>query len=207
VSAPRSALVVSGDRLFGEAAAAALRGAGWDEAAYAPDALAAMGAITRRPPDAVLVVGDELPRLAVEPFVQQVRRRWPDVTVVVVGSRDAPGATTMPLDSTVASVAAELASTAGAGGSQQQATTPGDSPGEGRAALAGLTQRQRVVLRLLVDGLDMRAIGRELGVSEHTVRTHMQNLYARLGCHSRLELVRWATAQGLLSGESDSSSG
>ncbi|HEV2755710.1 MAG TPA: response regulator transcription factor [Actinomycetota bacterium] len=199
-----SVLVVSGDRLYGEAAAAALGAAGWGETSYAADALSALASIGRRLPSAVLVVGDELPRLAVEPFVQQVRRRWPDVIVVVVGSRRAAGAATLPPDSSIADVGRALAlpsDDAGGGATEEEPAT------EGRNALANLTQRQRVVLRLLVEGLDMRAIGRELGVSEHTVRTHMQNLYARLGCHSRLELVRWATSQGLLSGESGSSSG
>lgn len=208
MTVPASVLVVSGDRLFGEAAAAALRATGWDEASYAPDALSAMAAIARRPQRAVLVVGDELPRLAVEPFARQVRRRWPGVTVVVVGSRPMAHAVTLPPDSTIAEVSGALASAAALPTAAETAEDArAERPSEGRTALASLTQRQRVVLRLLVDGLDMRAIARELGVSEHTVRTHMQNLYARLGCHSRLELVRWATAQGLLSGEGGSTSG
>jgi DNA-binding CsgD family transcriptional regulator len=37
-----------------------------------------------------------------------------------------------------------------------------------------------------------------MGVSEHTVRTHMQNLYAKLGAHSRLDVVRFAAKHGLV---------
>lgn len=192
-------LVVSGDRLFGEAAAAALGAAGWDEVSFVPDGLTAIASVSRRRPDAVLVIGDDLPRLGPVPLAQQVRRRWPEVTVVIAGSVATPDALVLPPDCSTDDVLDALRAAPG----ERAAATPQGS--DGISVLAQLTRRQRVVLRLLVDGLDMREIGRELGVSEHTVRTHMQNLYARLGCHSRLELVRWATAQGLLSDEAGSS--
>ncbi|HYP24575.1 MAG TPA: LuxR C-terminal-related transcriptional regulator [Actinomycetota bacterium] len=193
-----SALVVSGDRLFGEAAAAALTEAGWD-AAFVPDGLAAVASMARSPVDALLVLGETVPRLGAVPLVQQARRRWPATTVVVVGNVPEVGAVVLPPDASRDEVVAAL-------GAEPAAAV--DEPARSRdgiAVLAGLTQRQRVVLRLLVEGLDMRAIGVELGLSEHTVRTHMQNLYARLGCHSRLELVRFATSQGLLAGDPPSS--
>ncbi|MFN2586697.1 MAG: LuxR C-terminal-related transcriptional regulator [Actinomycetota bacterium] len=195
-----SLLVVSGDRLFGEAAAAALAAEGWDEVSFAADGLTAMATIARRTPAAVLVLGEDVPRLGPVPLAQQVRRRWPEVTVVVAGAVSTPDAVVVPPESATRAIAAALRS-----GPAERAEAPAVTR-DGLAVLSQLTRRQRLVLRLLVEGLDMRAIGRELGVSEHTVRTHMQNLYARLGCHSRLELVRWATAQGLLSGESGSSS-
>ncbi|HEX2296468.1 MAG TPA: response regulator transcription factor [Actinomycetota bacterium] len=196
-----SVLVVSGDTLFGEAAASALRGSGWDVTSFVPDGLTAIASIARRVPDAVLVLGDDLPRLGPVPLSQQVRRRWPAVTVVVVGSAAGPGAAVLPPDATTADVVAALRTEPG------DETAAAEPPRDRLAVLASLTRRQRMVLRLLVEGRDMRAIGHELGLSEHTVRTHMQNLYARLGCHSRLELVRFATEQGLLTGEPDVPSG
>ena len=194
-------LVVSGDRLFGEAAAAALATEGWDDVSFVADGMSAVASVARRPPDAVLVIGDELPRLGAAAVAQQVRRRWPEVTVVVAAPVEAAGAVVLPVDCTIGAVVDALHAAPG------ERAEPTSAASDGMTVLAQLTRRQRVVLRLLVEGLDMRAIGRELGVSEHTVRTHMQNLYARLGCHSRLELVRWATAQGLLSEESEPSSG
>ena len=189
----RSLLVVSGDRLFGDAAATASKDWGWDESAFTADGLTAVAMVARRPPDAVLVLGD-VPRLAATPLVQQIRRRWPVITVVVMGADAVAGAVSLPPGCTGAEVRDALER-----GPAEAAAAPA-APSERMSVLAGLTRRQRVVLRLLVEGLDMRAIAAELGVSEHTVRTHMQNLYARLGCHSRLELVRLATEQGLISG-------
>jgi hypothetical protein len=41
-------------------------------------------------------------------------------------------------------------------------------------------------------------IARELSVSPNTVRTHIKNLYAKLGTHHRAEAVERARALGLL---------
>lgn len=194
-------LVVSADRLAGEAATAALGAAGWEPVSFAADGLSAVAAVARDAPEAVLVIGGDLPRLGPVALAQQVRRRWPDVMVVVVGSVATPDATVLGPSSTTDDVLSALRA------SPRDRAAPAPRGGGDLAALSRLTRRQRVVLRLLVEGRDMREIAVDLGVSEHTVRTHMQNLYARLGCHSRLELVRWATAQGVLSGESGSPSG
>jgi two-component system, NarL family, response regulator LiaR len=58
--------------------------------------------------------------------------------------------------------------------------------------LAGLTKREREVLECMIDGLTAAQIGRQLNVSANTVRTHTQNLMAKLGAHSSLEVVTLA---------------
>nr|MDQ3957658.1 response regulator transcription factor [Actinomycetota bacterium] len=166
------------------------------------DGMSAVAAVSRRPPAAVLVLGDELPRLGVVPLVQQIRRRWPSVQVVIVGDVAAPEALVLPFGCTTEAVVEALGSPPAQGGRETAS-----SGGEGMTALTDLTRRQRVVLRLLVDGRGMREIADELGVSEHTVRTHMQNLYSKLGCHSRLELVHFAVRRGLVSDDSENASG
>ena len=57
------------------------------------------------------------------------------------------------------------------------------------ALLGRLTHRDHITLTMLAAGLSRDAIARRLGVGIHTVRMHMQNLHAKLGLHSRLELV------------------
>jgi DNA-binding NarL/FixJ family response regulator len=44
-------------------------------------------------------------------------------------------------------------------------------------------------LRLVADGLTNRQIGRELGLSEGTVRKHLENVYARLGVQNRMQAI------------------
>lgn len=63
-----------------------------------------------------------------------------------------------------------------------------------------LTPRERHVLGLLVSGLNTHEIVQQLGVSQSTVRTHVQNIFAKLGVHSRLQAVAALSAGGLLEG-------
>ena len=62
--------------------------------------------------------------------------------------------------------------------------------------LAGLTVREREVLQCMVDGLTRGEIADKLAVSVNTVRTHTQNLIAKLGAHSTLESVSLALRNG-----------
>ena len=61
-----------------------------------------------------------------------------------------------------------------------------------------LTERKQEVLTLLAEGLSNAAIGERLVVSVHTVRNHVANLAAKLGAHSRLEVLAIAMRKGLL---------
>ena len=52
-----------------------------------------------------------------------------------------------------------------------------------------LTPRQTDLLRLLAAGHTNAQIARRLGISEGTVRTHLENIYDRLGVSSRTAAV------------------
>jgi LuxR family maltose regulon positive regulatory protein len=54
------------------------------------------------------------------------------------------------------------------------------------------------VLRYLPSNLSAPEIGNELILSPHTVKTHMRNIYAKLGVHRRAEAVERARELGLL---------
>jgi two-component system, NarL family, response regulator DevR len=71
----------------------------------------------------------------------------------------------------------------------------------GRARHNDLTEREREVLGLLADGLSNAAIATQLFVSVHTVRNHIANLSAKLGAHSKLEVLSIAVRDGLLPGQ------
>jgi DNA-binding NarL/FixJ family response regulator len=63
-----------------------------------------------------------------------------------------------------------------------------------------LTPREREVLAGMVSGLDRAGIARELGLAVDTVRTHTQNMFAKLQVHSVLEAVGLAVRAGADSG-------
>lgn len=75
--------------------------------------------------------------------------------------------------------------------------TPAPCDDAGGAATA-LTRREVEVLRLMSTGAGTKALAAKLHVSPATVRNHVQNLFGKLGVHSRLEAVACATRQGLL---------
>ena len=62
---------------------------------------------------------------------------------------------------------------------------------------ATLSRRELEVLRLMTQGLNTRAIAERLHLSRATVRNHAQGIFAKLGVHSRLEAVAFATKRRL----------
>lgn len=62
----------------------------------------------------------------------------------------------------------------------------------------GLSQREREVLHLLVDGLTQKRIAERLFLSEHTINTHIRNIYAKLHVHSRSGAVVKALRERLI---------
>ena len=52
-----------------------------------------------------------------------------------------------------------------------------------------LSQRQTDVLHLLLRGMSEKQVARDLGVSTHTVHTHVKRLYTEFGVNSRGELL------------------
>jgi DNA-binding NarL/FixJ family response regulator len=62
--------------------------------------------------------------------------------------------------------------------------------------LARLTEREQQVLSCMVRGLDRARIAQELILSVNTVRTHTQNILAKLEVHSSLEAVSVALRSG-----------
>jgi len=66
-----------------------------------------------------------------------------------------------------------------------------------RSRLAELTERERDVLRRLIDGEDTVGIARALHIAASTARTHLQNVLLKLGVHSRLQAVAVVTRADL----------
>jgi ATP/maltotriose-dependent transcriptional regulator MalT len=72
------------------------------------------------------------------------------------------------------------------------------SPVAPRSPVGGLTSRQVEVLALVATGRTNREIAEELVVSEHTVRRHVQNIFAKVGVASRAAATAFAYEHGLV---------
>jgi DNA-binding CsgD family transcriptional regulator len=63
---------------------------------------------------------------------------------------------------------------------------------------ASLTPAETRILALLPTYRTLAAIGTELGVGRPTVKTHVENIYKKLGATTRAEAVALADSVGLL---------
>jgi len=61
-----------------------------------------------------------------------------------------------------------------------------------------LTSRQIEVLRLVAQGKRSAEIAEQLKLSKHTIDNHRKNMLRKTGFSSTLELVHWATANGII---------
>lgn len=68
-----------------------------------------------------------------------------------------------------------------------------------RAPIHQLTPRELAVLECLVKGLTVSTLAAELSVTYATARSHVQNVLMKLGVHSQLEAVAFATTHGIVS--------
>jgi len=61
-----------------------------------------------------------------------------------------------------------------------------------------LTERELELLDLLAEGISNKLIAHRLSISEHTVKTHVASIFAKLGVSSRTEAVSQAIRRGLV---------
>jgi len=106
-----------------------------------------------------------------------------------------PPAGVLPRDASAAWL--DLALRAVAGGLLVRAPFPNENLGFAPAVEESpLTPRETEILTLIGQGMSNKAIARHLGISVHTVKFHLEALFARLGATNRAEAV----AKGLLGG-------
>ncbi|MES1265694.1 MAG: response regulator transcription factor, partial [Variovorax sp.] len=123
-----------------------------------------------------------------------VKRKWPEAVVVILSSDAGPHNVRMALERGAAAFVSKADSADNilavierlrrgepAGAAAQAAA------GEGAGSPQLLTPRQFEVLDLLCQGLPNKVIGRRLGLSENTVRGHVQAVLAALQVSSRSE--------------------
>ena len=142
-----------------------------------------------------------------------MKQRWPAARVVVLSAVTddyaASRATSAGADAylgkgvSMAELLSALRHAASLSGRTASAPTPGrrqqrGSTGDAGPAAERLTRREMEVLRALCRGRTTRQISAELGIGHNTVRTHVQNVIAKLRVHSRIEAVALALRERLV---------
>jgi PAS domain S-box-containing protein len=121
-------------------------------------------------------------------------KRWMNVSNLTVETEEGPYLVHLLRDSQGTHDTLEMAR-----GLIQLSSKEG-APAPKRKDIPALTPRQLEVLQLLSEGKSVKEIGKELYLSEATVRNHVRSLLQALGAHSQLEVLAKAREMGILGG-------
>jgi DNA-binding NarL/FixJ family response regulator len=162
-------------------------------------------AVRETKPDVVLL-DLRMPELDGLACLERLRKHDPTIAVVILssysdaaqieaarraGARGYVVKTVEPVDlATVLRSALSGRTFAVWGAQEPQGATP-------VAGATALSEREAVVLEAVARGLSNREIGRQLWISEQTVKFHLRNIYRKLGISSRTEAARYAYRTGL----------
>jgi len=205
-------LVADGDALIRGGIRALLeRVPGIQIVAEAGDGPEALRLIRQHQPD-VALIKSALFNLNGFEVAACVRKEYPNVHVIILSTHDDEECLRQALGSgaagyltMTASVAElELAIKTVANGNTHVSSTPKKSPPDivrrraGNGTFAGLTSRQREVLKLIAEGNSTKQIALILMISVKTVEAHRVLLTGRLDIHHTAGLVRYALKVGLI---------
>ncbi|MFD2418772.1 response regulator [Amycolatopsis pigmentata] len=187
---------------------------GIEVTAAAADGDEAIALVAEHRPD-VLLVDLRMPRCDGVEATRRVRAEYPETEVVVLttyaddesllSALEAGARGFLTKDADAEAVARALRSAAVGLSTVDsalqarlvRAATRSRAPGRD-AELEGLTTREIEVLRLIAAGLSNSEIARSLVVSEATVKTHVNHLFAKAGLRDRAQAVAFAYRTGLV---------
>jgi DNA-binding NarL/FixJ family response regulator len=170
----------------------------------AGDGEAAIALFRRQPPD-VTLIDLRMPRLDGVEVIRTVRREFPASRFLVLTTYDSEddvsralqaGASGYLLKGTNRSTLRDAIRLVHAGRRYippeiAERVLPGPAAEE-------LTEREVQVLRRIAEGLSNRDIGVQLGISESTVKTHVNRLLGKLGVTDRTKALVLALKRGLV---------
>ena len=174
---------------------------GFDVVGPVPDGRRAVALAAEEKPELALV-DYRMPRLQGLELIAAIREASPDTRICVYTADGddklatdvlAAGAVALVLKEAPLADLVRALEAALAGGSYLDPAVARTSKRGGR-----LTERELAVLGLLAEGLQHEEIGRRLGISSETVRTHLRKACDRLGAATRTQAVATALRMGLI---------
>jgi PAS domain S-box-containing protein len=136
--------------------------------------------------------GHSAPSYEMRLFTRSGGQRWVNVSNLIVDSDEGPYLVHLLRDTQKAHEALEMAQ------GLIRFASKKDTPAQERRNIPELTPRQFEVLKLLSEGKTAKEIGKELYLSQATIRNHIRSLLQVLGAHSQLEALAKAHKMGLL---------
>jgi two-component system nitrate/nitrite response regulator NarL len=204
---PIHVVIFDEERLFAEALALVLLRDGIQVDAIAVSEAEIMGAIREAVPD-VVIFGVDSPNQAELRGARAVLDANPGVRVLILAATMSRTHVKRVLrsglhgciskDASVARVVRTLRTIATEVTARRVDPAAGYRHPSRTPSHPSLTPRELEVLELIAVGASGREIARRLGISENTVRTHSQNILAKLDVHSRLEAATLAIRTGLV---------
>jgi DNA-binding NarL/FixJ family response regulator len=210
-------LVVDDHRMFAEAIELLLAGQpGIEMIGIAGTGEEALQLAAQRPPDVVLMDID-LPGIDGIETTKRIKAEAPDAQVIVITAFQEPatiaaaiqaGASGYVPKTKAADELFDVIKRAAAGDMILPAAQIGPilerlqqvkrDMSDAEVRLAELTSRELQVLQAMADGSSTAQLARDLFISPLTVQTHVKNILAKLGVHSKLEAVTFAVGYGLI---------
>jgi DNA-binding NarL/FixJ family response regulator len=74
----------------------------------------------------------------------------------------------------------------------------GGSSGDAGPGTTPLSKREREILQKVADGSTTKLVASELGISPHTVKTHLERIFEKLGANDRAQAVAIAIRTGIV---------
>ena len=157
-------------------------------------------------PDVVLL-DLRMPELDGLACLERLQKAFPDVAVVILSSYSDPeqieaarrGGARGYVVKTVEPVDLATVLRTALSGEFQVWGAPAEQNAKASDPTAALSEREAAVLDAVARGLSNREIGRQLWISEQTVKFHLRNVYRKLGISSRTEAARHAYRTGRVS--------
>jgi two-component system, NarL family, response regulator len=172
--------------------------------AEAGDGESALELFRRQPPD-VTLIDLRMPKLDGVEVIRTLRREFPDSRFLVLTTYDSEDDVTRALQAGASGYLLKGANRATLrdairlvhAGRRYIPPEIADRVIPGAAAVE-LTEREVEVLRRIAEGLSNREIGEQLGISESTVKTHVNHLLGKLGVTDRTKALVLALKRGLV---------
>jgi DNA-binding NarL/FixJ family response regulator len=169
------------------------------------DGAQVLSIVARTKPDLVLL-DVRMPHMDGLACLDEISRRYPAIKVVMLSASTSPELIAAALRRGASAYLAKSVDPTDLPSTLRQAiegnvwstSDTGGADDSESAKRLGLTERETAILQCLARGLSNAEIGKELWVTQQTVKFHLTNIYRKLSVKNRTQATRIAYQHGLV---------